>query len=283
MVANVRFVFVALVLLALPASAFAGRWNTGSNRVAHWVDSLQWPDADVREVSARALGAVGDPGAVRPLIDALEDESGQVRVAAAWALGELGSDRASKHLNRLAGTDPYSPARASALRALSKIDHTDADTIASLRQGLHDRDPFVRATAAEGFTYVAGESAYPDVVKLLEDEEWSVRLAATIGIGQMQTMAGADPLSHILLTDEHEYVRTGAANALGKIGGNTAVAALKKAVTSDPSARVHLEAVRALVELRVPLGQDLGTEPTFDSEVIPEQPRVQGARRTIDL
>ena len=282
MVANVRVVFVALVVLALPASAYAGRWSE-SNRVAHWVDSLQWPDAEVREISARALGAVGDPHAVSPLIDALEDESGHVRVAAAWALGELGHPRASKHLNHIAGTDPYSPARASALRALSKIDHTDPDTIASLRLGLRDRNAFVRATAAEGFAFVAGESAYPDIVKLLDDEDWSVRLAATIGIGQMQTMAGADPLSGVLLKDEHEYVRTGAANALGRIGGNTAVAALKKAVASDPSARVHLEALRALVELRVPIGSDLGTEPTYESEVVPRSPGVQGARRTIDL
>lgn len=40
--------------------------------------------------SASALGALGKPEAVSPLVEALQDSDPSVRAAAAWALGELG-------------------------------------------------------------------------------------------------------------------------------------------------------------------------------------------------
>ena len=45
---------------------------------------------EVREAAARALGKIGDPRAVEPLIQALVGKYWSVRMPAAWALDQLG-------------------------------------------------------------------------------------------------------------------------------------------------------------------------------------------------
>jgi len=53
---------------------------------------LQDPHADVRRTAVMALGKIGDPVAVDPLIQALLDPDPQVRQYGAWALGMLGEE-----------------------------------------------------------------------------------------------------------------------------------------------------------------------------------------------
>jgi HEAT repeat protein len=55
----------------------------------------------VRTGAAWALGKLGDPRAVEPLIETLNDPKPRVRKDAAWALGRLGDDRAASPLNNL--------------------------------------------------------------------------------------------------------------------------------------------------------------------------------------
>ena len=43
----------------------------------------------MRQAAAAALGKIGDPRAVHPLVDALDDREANVRQAAAEALGKL--------------------------------------------------------------------------------------------------------------------------------------------------------------------------------------------------
>ena len=51
--------------------------------------------------AAEALGRLGDPRAVEPLIDTLWDDDARVRLKAAWALGMLGDPRALVPLQKL--------------------------------------------------------------------------------------------------------------------------------------------------------------------------------------
>ena len=44
--------------------------------------------------AAEALGRLGDPRAVEPLVDTLWDDDARVRIKVAWALGMLGDPRA---------------------------------------------------------------------------------------------------------------------------------------------------------------------------------------------
>lgn len=63
--------------------------------VAPLVSRLQDPDADVRAMAAFALGLIGDASAVEPLVAALADPNAQVKGRAAHGLGLIGPDHAS--------------------------------------------------------------------------------------------------------------------------------------------------------------------------------------------
>lgn len=52
----------------------------------------------VKEVAIRSLGKIGDPRAVDPLLQALENDNWEIRGMAAKALGEIGDQQATQAL-----------------------------------------------------------------------------------------------------------------------------------------------------------------------------------------
>jgi HEAT repeat protein len=87
---------------------------------------LKDEDPGVRGSAAEALGEIGDPRAVGPLINALKDKSlgvraWGVRVAATEALGKIGDPRAIEFLKELlTEKDSYSVGK-EAQKALDEI------------------------------------------------------------------------------------------------------------------------------------------------------------------
>jgi HEAT repeat protein len=73
----------------------AGKKGTGTEERLEYFIQMLIDDNEVnRWKAAEALGRLGDPGAVEPLIDALWDDDPRVRLKAAWALGQIGDSRA---------------------------------------------------------------------------------------------------------------------------------------------------------------------------------------------
>ncbi|QSG06133.1 HEAT repeat domain-containing protein [Halapricum desulfuricans] len=68
----------------------------GSDEATQTVaNRLAAEDAEIRSAAARALGRIGDTRAVEPLSDVLADDSEEsVRASAAWALVQIGTERA---------------------------------------------------------------------------------------------------------------------------------------------------------------------------------------------
>jgi HEAT repeat protein len=75
----------------------------------------------LRADAAKALGEIGDPKAVDPLIDALGDKDSNVRYAAAMALGKINDEGAVEELTRVAQNGKNPNVQEAAAKALGKI------------------------------------------------------------------------------------------------------------------------------------------------------------------
>jgi HEAT repeat protein len=82
----------------------------------------------VRSAAAEALGRIGDPRAIFPLVDALRDSSSFVRRAAAIALGQMQAKEAQGAMIR-ALEDPNFYVRRAAINALGKLGIPDLGAV----------------------------------------------------------------------------------------------------------------------------------------------------------
>ena len=123
-VVRLKLILCVLVLapLAMPVAA---------DKVDDLILDLKFGSSDVRVEAAWALGEIGDARAVDPLIEALTDEYGRVRMSAAQALGEIGNQRAVGPLTEalkdesviyLASSGTYERVREVVYKALEKIE-----------------------------------------------------------------------------------------------------------------------------------------------------------------
>lgn len=129
--------------VAAEALGLLGTASAGAALVAAAGDRST--DAELRIRAARALGRIGPPAALEPLIGCLADgEPPVLRAVAAKALGDLGSPRAVPHLVPLL----HGPHRlaANAASALARLGPHGARALATAAEG---EDPAARyATAA---------------------------------------------------------------------------------------------------------------------------------------
>ncbi len=190
------------------------------------VIGLAHPDAAVACVAAGALGRVGEPGSMHPLIAAL------------------------------AAADPLGEAVAAALVALVDRHGTGVPGVQTL---LRDAGvPAITGLRARNLCRVLGALGrggdrmfVPPLVTLLATADPLVRVAAARALGQIGgEHEGVSALTRAL-ADGDPGVRASACRSLGKLGAASACQALL-AVTADDSAQVRAAAVQALVSLDDP-------------------------------
>ncbi|MGH3060776.1 MAG: HEAT repeat domain-containing protein, partial [Gaiellaceae bacterium] len=177
-----------------------------------------------RALACETLGAIGAERSVPVLLERLDDPRGEVRVAAARALGAIGSPTAAESLASLFLERRAVPTGVAydALRSLG------APGAEAFRRGLRSPDPTIRVASCFGVAALSAEDAS----------------SATEAVAQR--LAGDDDMR----------VRTAAAKALGVIGGTTPHRVLVEAA-HDPELRVRREAVVALGLFDAPDSVDL--------------------------
>ena len=109
-----------------------------------------------------------------------------------------------------------------AVRALAAIPHPDVPP--RLQRALHDPDTAVRQCAALGLSEQSSETAMPDLIALLEDED---HLLARLA-GDALIAMGSSTLPHLIQTLENgnPSAQIEAARALALIEDKNAIAAL---------------------------------------------------------
>jgi HEAT repeat protein len=101
----------------------------------------------------------------------------------------------------------------------------DATLEAPLLESLSDTRYNCQAWAAMGCTALGFRSAIPQLVEMLEHGQWMAREQAVIGLGVLGDEAVV-PVLAPLLRDPVDWMRHRTADALARIGGDAALAAL---------------------------------------------------------
>ena len=179
----------------------------------------------VRAAAARWVALHPSPALADRLVAMLDDPERRCRLAAQDVLIRLGGSAAEPLAASLSRS--ANPGRALALNVATGI--ADARFLEPGLRAAGDPDPSVRAQAATLLAAVAGSRAELAILALLHDPSEPVRVAATHGVGVVNSWALAPDLAW-QLTDPAWDVRREAALALRRLG---------------PAGRLHLR--RALV------------------------------------
>jgi len=192
-------------------------------------------DADMREASARSLGAISeDRTVVSGLIAASRDRDQLVREGAAVGLGAIGPPAAdaAEALERLC-EDDWPAVRVAAADAVFLVT---------------GKPPAQLRPAGSGRSPQAVGAALPTLLGGLGCSSERTRGISTFEIGKLGPDAAetAPLLAGLLATDSNLDVRWSAAWALGKMRAAGAVPALARAVVHDRDPDVRAEAGSAL-------------------------------------
>lgn len=165
-----------------------------------------------RYVAAWALGEIGGPAAVPPLVRALADPDEEVRKFATRSLIRLNRQALQPLLDFL--RQPRSPVEtAAAVRALGDI----ADPIA-LEVLLPLLDSPVKAEVVTALGKLKDPRSVNALVAVLTDPDWQVRMNAAAALGPIGSDQQAQALEK-LLEDEVNVVREWAARSLEMMTG----------------------------------------------------------------
>jgi HEAT repeat protein len=217
----------------------AGRWwrradaaeRLGIARSERAVEALTRRMTDesgeVRLRAAKALGEIRGRSAVAPLVDALTQPNRWSTLRVADILSRMGAEAAEGVIAAWPGLPRT--ARLASLDILGKIRRHEA--VPFLRDTLRDGGPDERARAAHALGTIGHPEPVADLVAAMKDPDWPVRAMAAKALGRIAAPSAAAPLSEGL-KDKEWWVRSNSAIALkmmGPAGQRTLLATLDEA------------------------------------------------------
>lgn len=176
-------------------------------------------DAFVRAESARSLGRLKARDAVWTLIAKLSDGDGAVRMDAAWALGEIGDQRAVPKLGYLATSDPDFQVACEAATALGKIGNTAAAKY--VLEALERKSPVLRLASLRALGgFKKDKAQVMGALKTnLKSASIAERAASAVSLTSIDAKEAAPEIA-ALIEDPHPTVRREAVRALGLLTGD---------------------------------------------------------------
>jgi HEAT repeat protein len=220
-------------------SAVSSLGKIGTKRVLKpLIDALNDESLYVRRAAVSELGKLEQDVAVLPLIDCLDDEDWQVRLQVTELLAEIGTEIDKPLLVAVEGADKRTKAGAASVLGRRKSENA----VFPLISLLEEKDWMVRDEAALALSRINSDQALKPLMALLHHKTGYVREEAAWVLGEMRAKVAVESLIRVLDDDDMGWM---AAVSLGKIGGEEAAGHLKKRA-DDPSARVGQGALWAL-------------------------------------
>lgn len=237
------------------------------------VDGLLWAlkqeKSDVRKEAAEALGRIGDPKTIEPLIKAFTDTNEQVSHSAIEAVGRIG-EPAIEPLSRALNRGDWLLQR-QAPRALGKIGSPRA---IELLLGAFRTDDWGFQLLLSDVLGQIGERAVDQLIQALKHESISIRRGAAMGLGNIRSAKAVEPLVQALKDIDHGVKRE-AVSALVKIGEPSVELLIQAATDSE----THDSAVIALANIADPRASEVLTQALNDKDTIVRARAAQGLEK----
>jgi HEAT repeat protein len=221
------------------------------------LDAIRQESAEVRAAAIAALGNF--PGAETEAIFAetlTSDSADKVRTSAAEAMERLPGIRTNRTLltalTRSLQTDTAQEVRAAAASSLAQVGGVEA--MLTLRNLLEtERSGRVQIEAIGGVYRHASSNVTDVLLRLLEQSNLDVdALRETVRcLGLARAQLATPKLAQLLKDSKEELVRQAAATALGALDNTNAAAALQEALHRDDSAYVRSAIATSLGEMTV--------------------------------
>ncbi|WP_461491918.1 peptidylprolyl isomerase [Pontibacter sp. HJ8] len=224
-------------------------------KTAELLPFLNHPKAQYRQEAALAFASVQDTLAIPQLLTALSDTTTTVRLAAAYALGQIGHKKAQHALIQHLNQEKRPAVQAELLEALGKL--ADAAGVAYLA-GYQAPNATALAGQAWGI-YRAGQRqqhTQPGIAKAVEllaaVNPFEARLAAAHFLARtpkLDLSVYRQPLTTAATSDASPDVRMAVAQAFAKVKARDKATVLSGIAQSDPDYRVRLSAIRSMAGL----------------------------------
>jgi len=179
------------------------------------------PDRNVRMTAAFALGEIGDVSGIDTLLRFASDSDGGVAAEAIEALSKFAGHAPLAQYQRFTANDQPVGVRSRAIRYLFRFDKDEASALAAA--ALDTQSAPIRQDAAYALFRRAYAPARDRLTLLLSDPDPVTRMYAAGALGRISDKASVAPLIKAL-TDPHPWVRTNALTALGRIAAKDASA-----------------------------------------------------------
>ena len=216
----------------------------GDNARAALVSAHQDPEGVVRDAAAIALARLGVADAAAPFLSASTDADEAVRASAARSLGLIGREGRDL-LGKLASSDTAVSVRAEACAALGSF--TDPASAALLAAALKDKSGRVRLSAARALAHRV-EPKSTAALKALLDKAPPPELALIALAGLADRGEEVDlGLADLTLGQDDPELKSIAVRVLVNARRPEALELLLKAMRSDASRRVRVEAAAAII------------------------------------
>jgi len=168
-----------------------------------------------RSLAALALGQIGDKAASEVLVEALNDKSVKLQLAAMKSLGQLGNSEVLPIVRKsLSAPDPRMR-RMAVLTVGHLLDYSSAPLLIKIAHD--DGSPLVRPAAVEALGKVGNARMVSDLLPLVNDTNAFLRAALAHTLADLdgntpQTQAALEKLAH----DQVEHVALAARSAMAR-------------------------------------------------------------------
>ncbi len=180
-----------------------------SPEVQEWVPSLRDPNPTIRRDAAHKIGEFGDPSAIDPLRQVLDDPDLSVREEATKALEFLGWTPEVR-----TPPDPIERSRFLVRqKRWAELEAQGQDAVLPLMEALTDPDKYIRWRAARTLGRLGGTQAIEPLLKTFRDPDTGVRKGVAYAFGKLIGESLVTPLDRIL-NDPEVLTRKEAAETL---------------------------------------------------------------------